>query len=149
MSFSEEKACTEKPEKKQTGHESKQVMITLAVLLGATIAVAALLEFLFKGVPLGFIIPVINVKATASTVLYYVVVIFASIYIGVIGIRDLVLEKRFSVEFLMSVAALGALYLHALFEAATVLFLYSIAEYFDGYIEDRARRTVEKLEIPA
>ena len=40
---------------------------------------------------------------------------------------------------------MGALYLHALFEAATVLFLYSIAEYFEGYIEDRARRTVEKL----
>ena len=37
------------------------------------------------------------------------------------------------------------MYLHALFEAATVLFLYSIAEYFEGYIEDRARRTVEKL----
>ena len=35
--------------------------------------------------------------------------------------------------------------MHALFEAATVLFLYSIAEYFEGYIEDRARRTVEKL----
>jgi Cd2+/Zn2+-exporting ATPase len=32
-----------------------------------------------------------------------------------------------------------------LFEAATVLFLYSLAEYFEGYIEDRARRTVEKL----
>ena len=45
----------------------------------------------------------------------------------------------------MAVAALGALYLHALFEAATVLFLYLIAEYFEGYIEDRARRTVEKL----
>ena len=37
------------------------------------------------------------------------------------------------------------MYLNALFEAATVLFLYSIAEYFEGYIEDRARRTVEKL----
>ena len=37
------------------------------------------------------------------------------------------------------------MYLNARFEAATVLFLYSIAEYFEGYIEDRARRTVEKL----
>jgi len=45
----------------------------------------------------------------------------------------------------MAAAALGALYLNARFEAATVLFLYSIAEYFEGYIEDRARRTVEKL----
>ena len=61
------------------------------------------------------------------------------------GFRELLVEKRFSVEFLMAVAALGALYLNARFEAATVLFLYSIAEYFEGYIEDRARRTVEKL----
>ena len=72
-------------------------------------------------------------------------VLFASIYIGIMGIRELFVEKRFSVEFLMAAAALGALYLNAQFEAATVLFLYSIAEYFEGYIEDRARRTVEKL----
>ncbi len=72
-------------------------------------------------------------------------VLFASIYIGVVGLKELVVERRFSVEFLMAVAALGALYLQAFFEAATVLFLYSIAEYFEGYIEDRARRTVEKL----
>jgi Cd2+/Zn2+-exporting ATPase len=32
-----------------------------------------------------------------------------------------------------------------LFEAATVLFLYSLAEYFEYYIQDRARKTVEKL----
>ena len=54
------------------------------------------------------------------------------------------MERRFTVEFLMAVAALGALYLNA-FRSSTVLFLYSIAEYFEGYIEDRARRTVEKL----
>ena len=104
-----------------------------------------MLHYIFAGVPLNFIIPIINVKATLSAVLYYVVVIFASVYIGVVGFKELFVEKRFSVEFLMAVAALGALYLHALFEAATVLFLYSIAEYFEGYIEDRARRTVEKL----
>jgi Cd2+/Zn2+-exporting ATPase len=61
------------------------------------------------------------------------------------GIKELVVENRFSVEFLMAAAALGALYLNAQFEAVMVLFLYSIAEYFEGYIEDRARRTVEKL----
>ena len=61
------------------------------------------------------------------------------------GLEELVVEKRFSVEFLMAVAAFGALYLHYLFEAATVLFLYSLAEYFEAYIEDRARKTVEKL----
>jgi Cd2+/Zn2+-exporting ATPase len=146
MTSEEEKFCVEKPEQKQTEeHENKRVLTYLAVLLGVTILVGGLLDFFFRGVSLGFTIPLINVKATLSDVLYYVVVLFASAYIGIVGLKELFVEKRFSVEFLMAVAALGALYLNARFEATTVLFLYSIAEYFEGYIEDRARRTVEKL----
>jgi len=45
----------------------------------------------------------------------------------------------------MAVAGIGALYLGLFFEAATVLFLYTLAEYFEGYIQQRARKTVEKL----
>ncbi len=142
---SEDKTCVEKPEQKEEQPENKRVMVTFAVLLGLTITIGGLLDLFFSGVPLNFTIPLVNVKATLSIVLYYVVVLFASIYIGVVGLKELFVEKRFSVEFLMAVAALGALYLHAFFEAATVLFLYSIAEYLEGYIEDRARRTVEKL----
>jgi Cd2+/Zn2+-exporting ATPase len=141
----EDKTCLIKPEQKETQLENKRVMVTFAVLLGLTITIGGLLDLFFSGVPLNFSIPLVNVKASLSIVLYYVVVLFASIYIGVVGLKELFVEKRFSVEFLMAVAALGALYLHAFFEAATVLFLYSIAEYLEGYIEDRARRTVEKL----
>jgi len=141
----ENKTCPEKPEQKGPQLENKRVMVTFAVLLGLTIAIAGLLDLFFSGVPLSFSIPLVNVKASLSIVLYYVVVLFASIYIGVVGLKELFVERRFSVEFLMAVAALGALYLHAFFEAAMVLFLYSIAEYLEGYIEDRARRTVEKL----
>ena len=144
MTF-EDKTCVEKQEQKEEPREGKRVIVTFAVLLGLTITIGGLLDLIFKGVPLNFTIPFINVKASLSIILYYVVVLFASIYIGVVGLKELFLEKRFSVEFLMAVAALGALYLHAFFEAATVLFLYSIAEYIEGYIEDRARRTVEKL----
>ena len=146
MSSDDNKVCVEKPEEKENvEHESKRVMISLAILLGLTIVIGLVLDLFLKGVSLGFTIPFVNVNATLSAVLYYVVVLFASIYIGAVGLKELFVEKRFSVEFLMAVAAVGALYLHALFEAATVLFLYSIAEYFEGYIEDRAKRTVEKL----
>lgn len=141
-----EKSRKEKPQEKELEeHENKRVMISFAVMLGATVAIGGLLDFFLAGVPLGFSIPIINVPATLSSVLFYVSVLIASVYIGLMGLKELLFEKRFSVEFLMAVAALGALYLNALFEAATVLFLYSIAEYFEGYIEDRARRTVEKL----
>ncbi len=143
----ENMSCEEKPEQAAHAEEkrNKRVLILLAVSLGITILVSGSLDLLAKGVPLGFTLPLLNVDATLSAIMYYVVVIAAAVYIGVTGLKELIMEKRFSVEFLMAVAALGAVYLNFLFEAATVLFLYSLAEYFEGYIEDRARRTVEKL----
>jgi len=145
MTSKEDATCQEKPEQKAEENENRRAVIFLAVLLGLTVLFGGLFDFFLAGVPLGFIISIANVHATVSVILYSAVVLFASVYIGIMGLRELFVEKRFSVEFLMAAAALGALYLNARFEAATVLFLYSIAEYFEGYIEDRARRTVEKL----
>ncbi len=110
-----------------------------------TILVSGLLDLFAKGLLLGFTIPILNVPATLSMILYYVAILTAAIYIGVVGLKELVIERRFSVEFLMAVAGLGALFLDYRFEAATVLFLYCLAEYFEGYIQDRAKRTVEKI----
>ncbi len=145
MFFAAEKSCEEKPEQPSEEVEDRRVMIGLAITLGITILVAGVLDLLAKGVPLGFVIPVLNANASISGVVYRVVVTVIALFIGYIGIKELVVERRFSVEFLMAVAALGAVYLGFLFEGAMVLFLYCIAEYFEGYIEDRARRTVEKL----
>ncbi len=143
--------CEEKPEPKpQTTvigeeEENKKVLVGFAVWLGLTILVAGIMDIFFKGIPLGFTIPIINLPATVSLILYYVAVLTAAIYIGVVGLKELVVERRFSVEFLMAVAGLGALALDYRFEAATVLFLYCIAEYFEGYIQERAKRTVEAI----
>jgi Cd2+/Zn2+-exporting ATPase len=126
-------------------HERGRVWFQLAVALGLTIVVAGLLDLLFQGVPLGFTIPLLNEPASLSRIIYYSSVIVVGVYIGFIGLKELIFEKRFSVEFLMSAAALGAAYLDFLFEGATVLFLYSLSEYFEDYIQDRARKTVEKL----
>jgi len=120
-------------------------MIFLAITLGVTMLVSGLLDLLAEGVPLGFTIPILNLNATVSIIIYHITVIAAAAYIGYVGLRELIVERRFSVEFLMAVAALGAVYLHFFFEAATVLFLYCLAEYFEGYIQERARKTVEKL----
>ena len=145
MTSEETISCKEKPDAAEVEAEDKRVMIGLAITLGLTILVAGVLDLLVGGVPLGFTIPVLNEAATVSNIVYRVVVSVVAIYIGYIGIKELVVERRFSVEFLMAVAALGAVYLGFLFEAAMVLLLYCIAEYFEGYIEERARRTVEKL----
>lgn len=128
----------------QEEHHKKALTI-FAVWLAVTIVVAGLLDYFFAGIPLGFTVPYLNLDATVSLILYYSAVLTVAIYIGIVGIKELVIEKRFSVEFLMAVAGLGALYLDYRFEAATVLMLYCIAEYFEDYIQDRARKTVEKL----
>jgi len=138
--------CKEKPEKSASEEEhNKRVLIAFAVWLGTTILVGGLLDLFAKGIPLGFTMPILNLPATASMIFYYGAILIAAIYIGVVGLKELVLERRFSVEFLMAVAGLGALFLDYRFEAATVLFLYCLAEYFEGYIQDRAKRTVEKI----
>jgi len=137
--------CEERPELKEAEeHRAKRVFILLSVVLGFTIITAGLLALFSNGVPFGFTIPFVNVD-NLSDLVYIIIVVVAAAYIGFIGLKELIVEKRFSVEFLMSVAALGAVYLGFLFEAATVLFLYSLAEYFESYIQERARRTVEKL----
>jgi Cd2+/Zn2+-exporting ATPase len=125
--------------------ENRQVWIILASVLGLAMAFSGLLDLMAKGIPLGFTVPLLNEPATASMIIYHAVIITIGTYIALLGLKELFAERRFSVEFLMSVAAFGAVYLDFLFEAATVLFLYSLAEYFEGYIEDRARKTIEKL----
>jgi Cd2+/Zn2+-exporting ATPase len=104
-----------------------------------------LFDIVGYGVPLGFALPLLNEPASVSRIIYSVSVVAGGLYVGFLGLKELVIERRFSVEFLMSVAALGAAYLDFLFEAATVLFLYSLAEYFEDYIQDRAVRTIEGL----
>jgi len=90
-------------------------------------------------------LPFLNEPARVSRLLYYVSIICVAVYVGYIGLKELIVERRFSVELLMATAAVGAAYLGFLFEGATVLFLYSLAEHFEGFIEEKARKTVEKL----
>src|SRR3990172_2792457 len=139
-----ETSCQEKPEQKEMeAHENKKVLVLLAVALGLAMVVGGFLYLFFGGLPFGFILPLVNLASLADGLLF-VVVIATGVYIGVVGLRELVVERQFSVEFLMAVAGFGAVYLGLFFEAATVLFLYSLAEYFAGFIQDRARGTVEK-----
>jgi Cd2+/Zn2+-exporting ATPase len=141
----EETDETEQPMVIAEEEHHKSILTIFAVWLAITIVVSGILDLFLKGIPLGFTVPFLNIDASVSMILYYVAVLSAATYIGVEGLRELFIERRFSVEFLMGVAGLGALYLDYRFEAATVLLLYSIAEYFEGYIQNRARRTVEKL----
>jgi len=145
MTSEDSKSCQEKPSQYEEG-ENRQVMVGFAIALGLSMLISGLLTILFEGVPLNFDLPFPPYEpVTLAILVAYVIVTPAAIYIGVKGLQELIIERRFSVEFLMAVAGIGALYLGLFFEAATVLFLYTLAEYFEGYIQQRARKTVEKL----
>ncbi|MCW4055273.1 MAG: cation-translocating P-type ATPase [Candidatus Bathyarchaeota archaeon] len=122
-----------------------RLWIAVAAALATAMLTAVLLDYFAGGVPLDFAAFLLGRNGFLSILIYYIAVGIAATYVGILGLKELFWERRFSVEFLMSVAALGALYLGFLFEACTVLFLYALAEYFEGYIQDRARRTVEGL----
>jgi Cd2+/Zn2+-exporting ATPase len=124
---------------------TRHTWLVLAAILSSTMVVAGILDLLAQGLSLGFVIPFTNQQATVSNIILYATVIGTAVYVGFVGLRELFVDRRFSVEFLMSIAALGATYLGFLFEGATVLFLYTLAEHLEHYIEDRARRTVERL----
>jgi len=126
-------------------NNTRKVWINIVILLGAIVVIATLLEFLMRGIPSNFGIPILDRSATVSNMLYIVSIILVGSYIGYVGLKELYLERRFSVEFLMAVAAFGAVYLNFLFEGVVILFLYSLSEHLENHIEDRARKTVEKL----
>lgn len=126
-------------------HERTKTWAFLASALGLAIIVSGLLDFFVQGVPLGFALPLLKGPLSVSRIIWLSVVIAGGFYVGALGLKELLIEKRFSVEFLMSVAAFGAAYLGFLFEATTVLFLYSLAECFENYIQDRAVKTVEGI----
>jgi Cd2+/Zn2+-exporting ATPase len=138
-------ACRDNTQTEVYEEGNRQKWILVAAALGLTILTTATLDFLFHGIPLDFNIPLLNEPATISRVIYFLTIITVGARIGFSALREVFTKKRFSVGFLMAVAAFGASYLGFLFEAAIVLFLYALAEYFEGYIEDRARKTVEKL----
>jgi Cd2+/Zn2+-exporting ATPase len=120
------------------------IWLPLALLLGLAIALSPILDRLLGEIPLD-LPPPLDVFGTVSSLIYSVPVVSVGVYVGYLGLRELILGGRLSVEFLMSAASLGALYLGHQLEAAMVLLLYSISEYLEGFIEYRARKSVEDL----
>ena len=125
--------------------ENGRLWITFSVVMVITIVTSIILDRVFGGPPLGFQIPLVQRQATLSNLISSTAVLIVSLYIGYKGVKELVVEREFSVEFLMAIAAISSTLLGYLLEAATILLFYSISEHLEGYVEDRARRTVETL----
>jgi Zn2+/Cd2+-exporting ATPase len=107
--------------------------LAFALLSGACVLVAFLLGRLAPGTP-----------DVARTALYGAGVFFG----GFFTLREAfaaLRERRFEIDFLMLVAAAGAVALGEWADAALLLFLFSIGHALEGYAMGRARRAIEAL----
>jgi Cd2+/Zn2+-exporting ATPase len=121
------------------------IWVYAIIIMAFTMSFSFILDKAMLNIPINISLISFIFEATLGELLLQIAITLLGLYIGYIGLKELLFEKRFSVEFLMSIASIGALYIGFLYEAAMVLFLYSIAEFFEDYIEDRAKRTIESL----
>lgn len=82
--------------------------------------------------------------ATSTLVFSVLALIAGGRYVFPAGLRAL-RYGALDINFLMSAAAIGALFIGEYVEGASVLFLYSVAEYLEELSMDRARNAVKKL----
>ena len=85
-------------------------------------------------------------KLNEAADLFYFLSIFSGAYFVLIGaIRGLTKQRFLNIDFLVIVAAIGAVYINQLAEAAAVIFFFSLAEAFERFGVERSRKALETL----
>lgn len=74
-----------------------------------------------------------------------IIVIFVGFPIMRLGIQQLFLSRRVTINLLMTIATIGAILIGEWSEAATVITLFAIGEALEGYSADRARGALHSL----
>lgn len=80
-----------------------------------------------------------------ARLIYIVAMLVALKPIAISGVNALRVNRAFNINLLMTLAAIGALFLGEFLEAATVIFLFAIGEALEGYTTDRARDSLRSL----
>lgn len=96
----------------------------------------------FKGLPQDF--GLIYGLKDASSILYLMAMISSGYYAarrGLLAVRDWHLD----INFLMSIAVIGAAYIGEWLEGATVIFLFSLAQLLEAYTLDKSRNAIRAL----
>ena len=78
--------------------------------------------------------------------IFYFLSIFSGAYFVFLGaVRGLIKQRFLNIDFLVIVAAIGAVYINQLAEAAAVIFFFSLAEAFERFGIQRSQKALEAL----
>ena len=83
--------------------------------------------------------------AEAARLLYLISIFSGGYFVFLGAIKGLMKQKFLNIDFLVIVAAVGAIYINQLAEAAAVIFFFSLAEAFEEFGVERSRKALETL----
>jgi Zn2+/Cd2+-exporting ATPase len=95
-------------------------------------------------IALGIMVALVGFGAVANA-LFVAATLVALYPVALSGLNNLRINRDFNINLLMTIAAVGALLIGELAEAATVVFLFAIGEALEGYTSDRARDSLRGL----
>jgi len=78
-------------------------------------------------------------------IFYLISVGFGGFFVGLGAVRGLIKQRFLNIDFLVLIAAIGALYIHQWAEAAAVVFFFSLAEAFESFGIQRSKQALETL----
>lgn len=93
----------------------------------------------------GFLLRLLGIPEIWTNPLQIVALGLAGYPIARSAINNLIINRGFSINFLMTAAAIGAVIIGEIPEAASLIFLFVIAEALEGYTADRARGSLRDL----
>ena len=94
---------------------------------------------------LAFALGLAGAPALVSDGVYGLAIALGGYYVARKGLRGLTINRELDINFLMTIAALGAMAIGAWEEGALVVFLFSLGETLESYTLDRARNAIRSL----
>lgn len=96
-------------------------------------------------IAISFLLAAVNLPGWLTTALQLMALLLAGYPIARSALMNLWINRDFNMNFLMTVAAIGAVVIGEYPEAASLIFLFAIAEALEGYSSERARRSIRLL----
>jgi len=135
------------PEEEQAGLSSKAGASGLRDLLGFMSKrrrdTMTLISGLF--ILLAFALEISGIPVVVTHALYAASIAIGGYYVARKGFTGVWINRELDINFLMTVAALGAMTIGAWEEGALVVFLFSLGETLESYTVDRARNAIRSL----